>query len=70
MVLNHLPTDPRHLQWLPSKHIYIGPEEGDEHEFLFAIQVTRNTDGLGSVCPDLNGLHGNVLAARGLHMRC
>jgi hypothetical protein len=37
MVLNHLHEDPRHLRWLLDKHVYISPEEGDEHEFLFAI---------------------------------
>jgi hypothetical protein len=37
MVLNHLPRDPRHLRWLPVKHIIISLEEGDEREFLFAI---------------------------------
>jgi hypothetical protein len=37
MVLNHLPRDPRHLRWLPGKHIDISLEEGDEHEFLFTI---------------------------------
>jgi hypothetical protein len=40
MLLNHLPRDPRHLRWLPGKHIDIIPEEGDEREFLFAIQIT------------------------------
>jgi hypothetical protein len=40
MLLNHLPRDPRHLRWLPGKHIDIILEEGDEREFLFAIQIT------------------------------
>jgi hypothetical protein len=39
MMLNHLPRDPRHLRWLPGKHIDISPEEGDEREFLFAVQI-------------------------------
>jgi hypothetical protein len=34
MVLNHLPGDPRHLRQLSGKHIYIGPEEGDEREYV------------------------------------
>jgi hypothetical protein len=67
MVLNHLPRDPRHLRWLPGKHIHISPEEGDECEFLFAVQIPRETSGLGSICPDLNILHGDVLFAGGLH---
>jgi hypothetical protein len=29
MVLNHLPRDPRHLRWLPGKHVDISLEEGD-----------------------------------------
>jgi hypothetical protein len=28
------------LRRLPGKHIDISPEEGDEHEFLFAVQIT------------------------------
>jgi hypothetical protein len=36
MVLDHLPRDPRHLRWLPGKHVDVSPEEGDELEFLFA----------------------------------
>jgi hypothetical protein len=40
MVLNHLARDPRHLRRLSGKHVDISPEEGDEHEFLFAVQIT------------------------------
>jgi hypothetical protein len=40
MVLNHLPRDPGHLRWLPCKHIRVSPDEGDEREFLFAVQIT------------------------------
>jgi hypothetical protein len=36
MVLDHLPRNPRHLRWLPGKHVDVSPEEGDELEFLFA----------------------------------
>jgi hypothetical protein len=39
MVLNHLPKDPRHLRWLLGKHIDISLEEGDDHKFLFALQI-------------------------------
>jgi hypothetical protein len=70
MVLNHLPGDPRHLQWLPDKHIYISTKKGDEREFLFAIKIPRDAGGLGSIRPDLNDLHGDVLFARGLHTGC
>jgi hypothetical protein len=55
---------------LRSKHIYIDPEEGDERKFLFAAQVTNDVGGLGGIRPDLDGLHGNVLAAKGLHEGC
>jgi hypothetical protein len=41
MVLNHLPRDARHLRRLPGKHVDISLEEGDEREFLFAVQITR-----------------------------
>jgi hypothetical protein len=40
MVLNHLPRDPRHLRRLPGQHVDISPEEGDDREFLFAVQIT------------------------------
>jgi hypothetical protein len=70
MVLNYHPRDPRHLRRLPDKHVYISPEEGDEREFLFAVQIPRYMGCLGSIHPDLNGLHGNVLFATGLHMGC
>jgi hypothetical protein len=70
MMLNHLPGDPRHLQWLLGKHVYIGPEEGDERKFLFAVQIPCYAGGLGSIRPDLNGLHRDVLFARGLHTGC
>jgi hypothetical protein len=70
MVLNHLPRDPRQLRRLPGKHVDISPEEGDEHEFLFAVQITRDMGNLSSLSLDLDGLHGDVFLARGLHMRC
>jgi hypothetical protein len=52
---------------MPGKHVYISPEEGDEREFLFAIQIPRDAGGLDSICPNLNGLHRDVLFARGLY---
>jgi hypothetical protein len=67
MVLNHLPGDPRHLQRLLGKHAYISLEEGDEREFLFTVQIPHDVGDLGSICPDLNGLHRDVLFAKGLH---
>jgi hypothetical protein len=67
MVLNHLPRDPRYLRWLPGKHIDISPEEGDEREFLFAIQIIRDTGSLSSLSPDLDGLHKDVFK---LHAGC
>jgi hypothetical protein len=50
--------------------INIGPKEGDEREFLFAIQVSHNEGDLGSINPDLDGLHGDTLIVRGLHAGC
>jgi hypothetical protein len=70
MVLNHLPRDPRHLRWLLGKHVDISPEEGDKREFVFAIQVTQDMGSMSSFDPDLDGLHGDVLLGRGLHMGC
>jgi hypothetical protein len=49
-VLNHLPWDPRHQRRLPSKHVYIGPKEGDECECLFTIQIPRAAKGLHTWC--------------------
>jgi hypothetical protein len=69
MVLDHLPRDPGHLRWLPCKHIRVSLEEGDEREFLFAVQITRDTGSLSSIGPNLNG-HGDVLSCRELHMGC
>jgi hypothetical protein len=68
MVLNHLPRDHKHLRRLLGKHINISPEEGDEREFLFAVQITRDTSSLSSLSPDLDGLYGDVFLARGLHV--
>jgi hypothetical protein len=67
MVLNHLPRDPRHLQWLSGKHVNISPEEDDKREFLFAVQITRDMGSLSSRGPDLDDLHGDVF---GLHTGC
>jgi hypothetical protein len=67
MMLNHLPRDPRHLRWLPGKHIDISLEEGDEREFLFVVQITRDMGSLSSRGPDLDGLHGDIF---GLHAGC
>jgi hypothetical protein len=55
---------------LPGKHGDISPEEGDKREFLFTVQITRDTGSLSSFDPDLDGLHGDVLLGRGLHMGC
>jgi hypothetical protein len=70
MVLNHLPRDQRHLRRLPGKHVDMSPEEGDEREFLSVVQITRDTGSLSSLSPDLDGLHGDVFLARGLHAGC
>jgi hypothetical protein len=70
MVLNHLHRDPRHLRWLPCKRIDVSPEEGDEGEFPFAVQITRDTGSLSSLNPDLDDLHGDIFLARGLHVGC
>jgi hypothetical protein len=49
---------------------HITPEESDEREFLFAVQIPHDAGGLGSIRPDLNSLHGDVLFAEGLHVGC
>jgi hypothetical protein len=55
---------------LPGKHVHINPEEGDEREFIFTVQIPHDAGGLGSICPDLNSLHGDVLFTKGLHAGC
>jgi hypothetical protein len=65
IVLNHLPRDPRHMRWLPCKYIDTSSEEGDEREFPFAVQITRDTGSLSSRGPDLDSLHGDIF---GLHV--
>jgi hypothetical protein len=70
MVLNHLSRDLRHLRRLPGKHIDISPEEGDEREFLFAVQITRDTGSLTSFSPDLDELYGDIFLGSGLHAGC
>src|SRR5438105_2497269 len=47
VVLDHLPRDPRHVGWLPCKHISVCLEEGDEHEFLFGVERPTHLHGLG-----------------------
>jgi hypothetical protein len=70
MVLNHLPRDLRHLRRLLGKHIDISLEEGDEREFLFAVQITRDTGSLTSFSPDLDDLCRDIFLARGFHAGC
>jgi hypothetical protein len=64
IMLNHLFRDPRHLRWLPGKHVDISLEEGDEREFLFVVQITQDTGSLNSLSPDLDGLYGDIFLAR------
>jgi hypothetical protein len=53
---------------LPGKHVDISPEEGDEREYLFVVQITRDTSSLASLCPDLDDHYGDIFLARGLHV--
>jgi hypothetical protein len=46
VVLNYLPRNTRDVRWLTCKHIYIRPQEGNEHAFLFTIK--GGTDGEGT----------------------
>jgi hypothetical protein len=69
MVLDHLLGDPRHLRWFPCEHVGIRLEEGDEREFLFFLQVTRDASGLGGIRAELDGLGGDAVCPRWLHLR-
>jgi hypothetical protein len=69
MGLNHLPGDPRHLRRLPSEHVSICLEEGDEREFLFFSQIPHDAGGLGGVCANLDGLRGPTVCSGWLYLR-
>src|SRR3989337_1464666 len=42
VVLDYLPGNAGDVRWLPSKHIDIRPQEGNEHAFLFVIKGGAN----------------------------
>jgi hypothetical protein len=63
MVLDHLPRDPRHLRRLPCENVGICLEEGDEREFLFFLQITRDASGLGGIRAELDGLGGDAVCS-------
>jgi hypothetical protein len=65
MVLDHLPGDPKHLRRLPREHVCICLEEGDEREFLFFLQITRNASGLGESTLSRMALTGTPSAPDG-----
>jgi hypothetical protein len=69
MVLDHLPGDPRHLRRLPREHVGICLEEGDEREFLFLLQITRNASGLGGTCAELDSLDRDVVRSGWTHIQ-
>jgi hypothetical protein len=55
---------------LLGKHVNISSEEGGKREFLFVTKVPYDAGGLGGICADLDGFHGDVLVVQGLHARC
>jgi hypothetical protein len=69
MVLDHLPRDPRHLQRFPCEYVGICLEEGDEHDFLFLLQIARDASGLGGIHADLDGHDGTAVCSIWLHLR-
>jgi hypothetical protein len=68
MVLDHLPGDPRHLRRLPCEHVGICLEKGDEREFLFFLQVTRNVSGLGGIHAEPDVLDGDIVRTGWPHL--
>jgi hypothetical protein len=68
MVLDHLPRDPRHLRRFPCEYVGICLEEGDEREFLFFLQIARDAGGLGGIRAELDGLDGDAVCPRWLHL--
>jgi hypothetical protein len=69
MVPDHLPRDPRHLRRFLCEYIDIFLEEGDEREFLFLLQITRDASGLGGIRAEPDRLDGDVVCPRWLHLR-
>jgi hypothetical protein len=69
MVLDHLPGDLRHLRWFPYENVGICLEEGDERNFLFLLQITRNASGLGGIPAEPDGLDGDAVCSGWLHLR-
>jgi hypothetical protein len=69
MVLDHLPRDPRHLRRFPCEYVGICLEEGDERDFLFLLQITRDASGLGGTHTNLDGLDGATVCSIWLHLR-
>ena len=58
VVLDYLPRNTGDVRWLPSKHIDIRPQEGNERAFLFVVK--DGTDSKGTIsanqpCQDLHG---------------
>jgi hypothetical protein len=68
MVLDHLPGDPRHLRRFPCEYVGICLEEGDEREFLFFLQITHDASGLGGIPTEPDGLDGDAISTRWLHL--
>jgi hypothetical protein len=64
MVLDHLLGDPRHLRRFPCEYVSICLEEGDQRDFLFLLQITRDASGLGGIRVEPNGLDEDVVCPR------
>jgi hypothetical protein len=69
MVFDHLPRDPRHLRQFPCEYVGICLEEGDERNFLFLLQITRDASGLGGIRCEPDGLDRDAVYPRWLHLR-
>jgi hypothetical protein len=69
MVLDHLPGDPRHLRRFPCEYVGICLEEGDERDFLFLLQIARDASGLGGIPAEPDGIDGDTVCSRWLHLR-
>jgi hypothetical protein len=55
---------------VPRQTRNIIPKEGDEREFLFVVQIVHDAGDLVGIRTDLDDLHGDVPAVRGLHAGC
>jgi hypothetical protein len=56
------------MRRLPCEHVGICLKEGDEREFLFLVQITRNASGLGGIRSEPDGFDGDTIRSGWLYL--